>query len=98
MDPITLSTVASVLLKAGPSLVRTVGGWFGSDAARAADSVASIVEIVNGVVEIFDVPVGDIKAGGVFGEGGWGVAEGEEEEENISFPQYGKNDSTVWKT
>ena len=25
MDPITLSTVASVLLKAGPSLVRTVG-------------------------------------------------------------------------
>ncbi|HBS7910414.1 TPA: hypothetical protein MAS55_005823, partial [Klebsiella pneumoniae] len=48
MDPITLSTVASVLLKAGPSLVRTVGGWFGSDTAKAADSVASIVETVNG--------------------------------------------------
>ena len=50
MDPITLSTVASVLLKAGPSLVRTVGGWFGSDTSRAADSVASIVETVNGAI------------------------------------------------
>lgn len=54
MDPITLSTVASVLLKAGPSLVRTVGGWFGSDAARAADSVASIVETVNGAINPAD--------------------------------------------
>ena len=50
MDPITLSTVASVLLKAGPSLVRTVGGWFGSDTAKAADSVASIVGTVNGAI------------------------------------------------
>ncbi|HBM3190503.1 TPA: hypothetical protein ACXKGV_005291 [Klebsiella oxytoca] len=54
MDPITLSTVASVLLKAGPSLVRTVGGWFGSDTARAADSVASIVETVNGAISPVD--------------------------------------------
>lgn len=54
MDPITLSTVASVLLKAGPSLVRTVGGWFGSDTARAADSVASIVETVNGAISPAD--------------------------------------------
>lgn len=54
MDPITLSTVASVLLKAGPSLVRTVGGWFGSDTARAADSVASIVETVNGAINPAD--------------------------------------------
>ncbi|HBU6155949.1 TPA: hypothetical protein MC441_005531 [Klebsiella variicola] len=54
MDPITLSTVASVLLKAGPSLVRTVGGWFGSDTARAADSVASIVETVNGAIKPAD--------------------------------------------
>ncbi|SYT14744.1 hypothetical protein [Klebsiella pneumoniae] len=54
MDPITLSTVASVLLKAGPSLVRTVGGWFGSDTARAADSVASIVETVNGAINPVD--------------------------------------------
>ncbi|HCD2862781.1 TPA: hypothetical protein NBL86_002867 [Klebsiella pneumoniae] len=54
MDPITLSTVASVLLKAGPSLVRTVGGWFGSDTARAADSVASIVETVNGTINPAD--------------------------------------------
>ena len=30
MDPVTLSTIASALLKAGPSLVRTVGGWFGN--------------------------------------------------------------------
>lgn len=54
MDPITLSTVASVLLKAGPSLVRTAGGWFGSDTARAADSVASIVETVNGAINPAD--------------------------------------------
>lgn len=54
MDPITLSTVASVLLKAGPSLVRTVGGWFGSDTARAADLVASIVETVNGAISPVD--------------------------------------------
>lgn len=56
MDPITLSTIASVLLKAGPSLVRTVGGWFGSDSttAKAADSVASIVETVNGAINPAD--------------------------------------------
>ncbi|HDT4781689.1 TPA: hypothetical protein QHO52_003183 [Klebsiella pneumoniae subsp. pneumoniae] len=54
MDPITLSTVASVLLNAGPSLVRAVGGWFGSDTARAADSVASIVETVNGAINPAD--------------------------------------------
>lgn len=54
MDPITLSTVASALLKAGPSLVRTVGGWFGSDTAKAADSVASIVETVNDAINPAD--------------------------------------------
>ena len=56
MDPVTLSTIASVLLKAGPSLVRTVGGWFGSDSttAKAADSVASIVETVNGAINPAD--------------------------------------------
>lgn len=42
--------MASVLLKAGPSLVRTVGGWFGGDAARAADSVAGIVETVSSAI------------------------------------------------
>lgn len=50
MDPITLSSIASVLLKAGPSVLRTVGGWFGSDAAKTADSVAGIVESVNSAV------------------------------------------------
>ncbi len=54
MDPITLSTIASVLLKAGPSLVRTVGGWFGGDAAKTADSVAGIVETVNGAINPVD--------------------------------------------
>ncbi|VFS20563.1 Uncharacterised protein [Serratia liquefaciens] len=43
-----------MLLKAGPSLVRTVGGWFGSDTAKAADSVASIVETVNGSINPAD--------------------------------------------
>ncbi|MDV1253140.1 MULTISPECIES: hypothetical protein [Klebsiella] len=56
MDPVTLSTIASVLLKAGPSLVRTVGGWFGGDSttAKAADSVASIVETVNSAINPAD--------------------------------------------
>ncbi|HDX8786095.1 TPA: hypothetical protein RQO42_005497 [Klebsiella michiganensis] len=56
MDPVTLSTIASVLLKAGPSLVRTVGGWFGGDSttAKAADSVASIVETVNDAINPAD--------------------------------------------
>ncbi|HBL0705069.1 TPA: hypothetical protein LON42_000917 [Klebsiella oxytoca] len=54
MDPVTLSTIASVLLKAGPSLVRTVGGWFGGGRATAADSVASIVETVNGAINPAD--------------------------------------------
>lgn len=56
MDPVTLSTIASALLKAGPSLVRTVGAWFGSDSttAKAADSVASIVETVNGAINPAD--------------------------------------------
>ncbi|ATA26600.1 hypothetical protein BIY26_09010 [Brenneria goodwinii] len=50
MDPITISSIAGVLLKAGPSVLRTVGGWFGSDAAKTADSVAGIVESVNSAV------------------------------------------------
>lgn len=54
MDPVTLTTIASVLLKAGPSLVRTVGNWFGGDAAKTADSVAGIVETVNGVINPTD--------------------------------------------
>ncbi len=29
MDPLTLSGIASVLLKAGPGLIRSVGRWFG---------------------------------------------------------------------
>ncbi|HFK4066920.1 TPA: hypothetical protein ACG1UU_004384 [Kluyvera ascorbata] len=54
MDPVTLTTIASVLLKAGPTLVRTVGGWFGGDAAKTADSVAGIVETVNGAINPTD--------------------------------------------
>ncbi|HID8084385.1 TPA: hypothetical protein ACXIDR_003365 [Serratia marcescens] len=50
MDPITVSTVASVLMKAGPSILRTVGGWFGADTAKTADSVAGMVEAVNSAV------------------------------------------------
>ncbi|BBV67831.1 hypothetical protein STW0522KLE44_42190 [Klebsiella sp. STW0522-44] len=50
MDPITISTVASVLLKAGPSLLRTVGGWFGGDAKTTADSVAGMVETVGNAI------------------------------------------------
>ncbi|HDS1152686.1 TPA: hypothetical protein QDZ66_003482 [Pluralibacter gergoviae] len=54
MDPITLSTIASALLKAGPSLVRTIGGLIGKDTATAADSVASIVETVNSAINPAD--------------------------------------------
>lgn len=50
MDPLTLTAVSSVLLKAGPSLLRTVGGWFGGSAASTAASVAGMVEAVSDAV------------------------------------------------
>jgi len=50
VDPITISTVAGVLMKAGPSVLRAVGGWFGADTAKTADSVAGMVEAVNSAV------------------------------------------------
>ncbi|POT25337.1 hypothetical protein C3433_18110 [Citrobacter freundii] len=50
MDPLTLSAVSAVLLKAGPSLLRTVGGWFGGGAAGTAASVAGIIEAVSDAV------------------------------------------------
>lgn len=46
MDPLTLSGIASVLLKAGPGLIRSVGRWFGGSTSAAADSVAGMVENV----------------------------------------------------
>ncbi|HIA9516644.1 TPA: hypothetical protein ACWSXN_005403, partial [Escherichia coli] len=46
MDPLTLSGIASVLLKAGPGLIRSVGRWFGGSTSAAADSVAGMVESV----------------------------------------------------
>ncbi|EJV2183552.1 hypothetical protein N6J49_005006, partial [Escherichia coli] len=46
MDPLTLSGIASVLLKAGPGLIRSVGRWFGGGTSAAADSVAGMVESV----------------------------------------------------
>ncbi|MCZ5371615.1 hypothetical protein O5698_00575 [Escherichia coli] len=48
MDPLTLSGIASVLLKAGPGLIRSVGRWFGGSTSAAADSVAGMVESVRG--------------------------------------------------
>lgn len=50
MDPITISSVAGVLMKAGPSVLRAVGSWFGADSAKTADSVAGMVEAVNSAV------------------------------------------------
>ncbi|HEI9785233.1 hypothetical protein ACUNGR_25110 [Serratia sp. IR-2025] len=50
MDPITISAVASVLMKAGPAVLRSVGNLFGGDTAKTADSVAGIVEAVHGAV------------------------------------------------
>ena len=50
MDPITISAVASVLMKAGPAVLRSVGSLFGGDTAKTADSVAGIVEAVHGAV------------------------------------------------
>jgi hypothetical protein len=37
------------LLQAGPSLIRAVGGLFGGDTAKTADSVANVVEGVRGL-------------------------------------------------
>lgn len=50
MDPITISAVASILMKAGPVVLRSVGNLFGGDTAKTADSVAGIVEAVHGAV------------------------------------------------
>lgn len=50
MDPLTLSAASAVLLKAGPSLLRTVGSWFGGSAASTAAGVAGIVEAVSDAV------------------------------------------------
>ncbi|NCG50560.1 hypothetical protein [Serratia fonticola] len=50
MDPITISTVASLLMKAGPSVLRSIGSLFGGDAAKTANSVAGIVETVGNAV------------------------------------------------
>ncbi len=44
MDPLTLSVIAAVLLKAGPGLIRSVGGWLGGGTAATADTVAGMVE------------------------------------------------------
>ncbi|WP_262032680.1 holin family protein [Serratia liquefaciens] len=50
MDPITISTVASLLMKAGPSVLRSIGSLFGGDTAKTANSVAGIVETVGNAV------------------------------------------------
>ncbi|WP_159064929.1 hypothetical protein [Thaumasiovibrio subtropicus] len=42
MDPLTIATLASTALKAGPALIRVVGNLFGSNAT--ADKVANAVE------------------------------------------------------
>ncbi len=45
MDPITLTAIASTALKAGPTLIRTVGNLFGS--SKTAEKVASAVETID---------------------------------------------------
>ncbi|MBE8812452.1 hypothetical protein F3H66_02660 [Serratia marcescens] len=50
MDPITVSTVAGVVMKAGPSVLRAIGALFGSASAKTADTVAGMVEAVNSAV------------------------------------------------
>ncbi|MGF1727193.1 hypothetical protein [Photobacterium nomapromontoriensis] len=48
MDPITLISLASSLLKAGPTLIKTVGGLFGEKSGQTAVKVADAVEQISG--------------------------------------------------
>ncbi|ELR65864.1 hypothetical protein C942_00951 [Photobacterium marinum] len=47
MDPITIISLASSLLKAGPTLIKTVGGLFGEKSSQTAVKVADAVEQVS---------------------------------------------------
>jgi hypothetical protein len=48
MDPITLTAIASTLLKTGPDLIRSIGSFFDDDKASTANKVANLVDIATG--------------------------------------------------
>ncbi|SHG65230.1 hypothetical protein SAMN05428958_102537 [Pantoea sesami] len=54
MDPLTISSIASVMMNAGPALVRAAGRRSGGDAASVADAVAGIVENVKSTIIVQD--------------------------------------------
>ncbi|MDO6497343.1 hypothetical protein [Photobacterium sanguinicancri] len=47
MEPLTIISLASSLLKAGPTLIKTVGGLFGEKSSSTAIKVADAVEQVS---------------------------------------------------
>lgn len=51
MDPLTIVGLASTLLKAGPTLIKTVGGLFGEASSQTAVKVADAVEQVAGAFQ-----------------------------------------------
>ncbi|UTV30180.1 hypothetical protein [Photobacterium atrarenae] len=51
MDPLTIVGLASTLLKAGPTLIKTVGGLFGEESSQTAIKVADTVEQVTGAFQ-----------------------------------------------
>ncbi|WP_053062329.1 hypothetical protein [Photobacterium aquae] len=50
MDPITIIGLASSLLKAGPTLIKTVGGLFGEKSSQTAVKVADTVAQISGAL------------------------------------------------
>jgi hypothetical protein len=48
MDPITLTAIASTLLKTGPDLIRSLGSFFDDDKSNTANKVADLVDIASG--------------------------------------------------
>tara|TARA_R110002033_G_scaffold124195_2_gene166330 strand:- start:7314 stop:7904 length:591 start_codon:yes stop_codon:yes gene_type:complete len=48
MDPITLTAIASTLVKTGPSLLRSIGSFFRDDKANTVNKLADLVDIAMG--------------------------------------------------
>lgn len=48
MDPLTLTAIASTLIKTGPDLIRGIGRFFDDDKQETANKVANLVDIAAG--------------------------------------------------
>ncbi|MFV0511324.1 MAG: hypothetical protein ACK5M8_19055 [Shewanella algae] len=44
MDPLTIGAIATTLIKSGSAIIRSIGSFFGGDAAQKAEDVAGLVD------------------------------------------------------